>query len=171
MLKAYEPCGKVLFGEKQKLPWLTILIISITLLIIAGMIVMTIAVPEEKEEALLRLAIAPPVQTGVVILFQKMRLEKIVTTNGLYYRWKPWHKKYRVIETGTIKKVQIRKVAQLHYGFGGFPGYGKLHNASIREVVQLYLMNGNKINFSTLDTVFFRRALQNLIIASKIQVE
>lgn len=173
MRRAYEPSGKVLFEEKQKFPfWLTILMVGITVLIIAGMGVMTIAVPEEKDEAILGLAIALPVQTGVIILFQKLELEKIVTTKGLYYRWTPWHKKYRLIETGSIKKVEIRKVPQLHYGFSWFPRYGTIHNACMGEGVQLYLMNGNKIYFSTLETVFFCRALQKFnFIESKTHGE
>lgn len=164
MLKAYEPSGKILFEEKQKFPfWLTILMIGLMLLIIAGMVILSVTVPEEKDEAILGLMIALPVQLAVFVLVQKMRLEKVVTTNGLYYRWKPLHKKYRRIEAGTIKNAEIQKVPPLHYGSGWLPRYGKLHNAGMGEGIQVYLINGNRIYFSTADAAFFRKALQNLI--------
>jgi hypothetical protein len=165
MLKVYEPSGGVLFEERQKFPqWLTILMAGIILLTIAIVLIVGYTVPgKDRNEMWLALAIAIPVEVLTIILFRNVRLEKIVTSNGLYYRWKPWQKRFRVIEKESIKACEVRQGPPFNYGLGWFPGYGRFHNASRGEGLQLYLVNGDRIYFSTFDTVFFKRALENLI--------
>jgi len=164
MLKAYEPSGSVLFEEKQKFPnRLTILMAGIILLTIAIALIAGHYAPEkEKEEEWIGLVVAIPIEILVIILLQNVRLEKVVTSNGLYYRWKPWQRKFIVLEKESIKSFEVRKSPPFHYGIGWFPGYGKVHNASTGEGVQLYLVNGNRIYFSTSDTTFFKKTLEQI---------
>ena len=164
MLKADETTGMVLFEEDQKPPqWLLIIIGGIMLFTIISIFFSGLNGIGNRDEMWLGLAIAVPVQVLVMILFQHMQLEKIVTTNGLYYRWKPWQKKYRVIEKESIDKIEVRKGPVFKYGFGWSPFYGRYHNACGGQGIQLRLVNGNRIFFSTFDVAAFQQALQNLI--------
>jgi hypothetical protein len=165
MLKVDETSGNVLFEEKQKFPnWLTILMAGIALLTIAIVLIAGITGPEQKKADMwLGIAIAFPIEILVVILFQYIQLEKIVTSNGLYYRWRPWQKRFRVIEKESIKSFELRNSPPLNYGIHWFPGYGWVHNASAGEGIQLYLVNGRRLFFSTRETGFFQRALQSLV--------
>jgi hypothetical protein len=162
MLKADETSGNVLFEEVQKFPrwvgWMVRLGMGITVL---GLLVGLIT-EKEKMAMVIALAVVIPIAVFAVYLNSNTQLEKIVTSNGLYYRWKPWQRKYRVIEKESIKSFEVRNSLPLHYGIGWFPGYGKIHNASTGEGMQLYLLNGRKIFFSTLDTSFFKKSLDTI---------
>jgi len=165
MLKAYETSGNVLFEEKQKYPkWLNILIAGILLLTLVIILITGLAGPPEKRaEMWLGLAIAIPIDIFVMILFRYMQLEKVVTSNGLYYRWKPWQKKYRYIDKENIQSFEVRRFRFISYGMGWFPGYGRYHNASSGEGLQLYLKNGKRFYFSTADVDSFKRAMDHMI--------
>jgi hypothetical protein len=164
MLKADEPSGAILFEEKQKFPqWLTILITGIMLLTVVSNLLIGYVNKEDRNEMWIALGIAVPVEVLVIILFQNVCLEKIVTVNGLYYRWRPLQRKFRVIESEGIKSFEVRNSPPLNYGIHCFPGYGWVHNSSAGEGIQLYLVNGKKIFFGTLDTTFFRKALQDIV--------
>jgi hypothetical protein len=165
MLKADETSGNILFEEKQKFPRrLNILVIGIILFTIVIAIIAGYTGPEEERSDMwLGLAVAVPIEILILVLFQNMRLEKIVTSNGLYFRWVPWQRKFRVIEKGNIKTFEMRKSPPLNYGIHWFPGYGWVHNATAGEGLQLYLVNGNKIFLSTIDMESFIRAINSLV--------
>jgi hypothetical protein len=164
MLRADEISGNVLFEEKQKFPnWLTILMTGIILLTIAIVLIAGLTEPAEKRNDMwIGLAIAIPIEILVIILFLNVRLEKIVTSNGLYFRWKPWQRKFRIIERESIKSFEVRTSPPLNYGIHWFPGYGWIHNASAGEGMQLYLVNGKKIFFSTSNITFLKKALESI---------
>jgi len=165
MLKAFEPSGSMLFEEKQKFPaWLKIFTAGTMLLAMVTVFIAALTVPaEEKAEMWIGFGIVLVTEIVILFLFQNVRFEKVVTTNGIYFRWKPWQKRFRVIEKEDIESFEVRNGPRLHYGIGWFPGYGWIHNASVGEGMQFYLMNGKKIFFSTSDISFFQRALQNLV--------
>lgn len=169
MLKSHDISGNILFEERQKFPnWLTILIAGIVVLTIAiSFIVAMTTTGKERNDAWLGLAIGVPIEALVIILFQYVQLEKVVTSNGLYYRWKPWQRKFRVIEKESIKSFEVRKSPPLNYGIHWFPRYGWVHNASRGEGLQLYLFNRKKIFFSVFDITFFRKALEDLISVNR----
>ena len=164
MLKAHETSGIVLFEEKQRYPrWLNTLIIVIFVFTIVMMVIAGYMGTEEKrKETWLGLIIAVPVEVLVILLLRNLRLEKIVTSNGLYYRWQPWQKRYRVIEKEDIESFTSRRFPFVSYGFGWFPNYGWYHNAGGGEGMQLYLRDGRRYFFSTADKVEFEDALHIL---------
>jgi hypothetical protein len=163
MLKTDEPSGKILFEEEQKYPrWIMWLIGTSMFLAVAGML-LALIMEKEKTDILIGLAVTIPTTVLAIFLNSNMRFEKTVTSNGLYYRWRPWQKRFRVIEKDDIETVSGRKFPFLNYGFGWFPTYGWYYNVSGREGLQLYLKNGGRLFFSSYDTSSFERALQNLI--------
>lgn len=133
-----------------------VLTIGITLLI--G----TVEKQQEKEMWIV-LAIIIPLQLLMFYLFYIARLEKIVTTNGLYYRWTPLQKKYRLIEMEDIERFEVRKAPFASYGSKWEFGYGRVHNLSKAEGIQLYLKSGKKIFFGTSDKTGFEKAILQLM--------
>ena len=99
MLKADETSGNILFEEKQNFPrWLNILVVGIILFTIVIALVAGYTGPkEERSDMWLGLAVAVPIEILILVLFQNMQLEKIVTSNGLYFRWIPWQRKFRLM--------------------------------------------------------------------------
>lgn len=164
MLKAHETSGNILFEETQKYPKWIYYMVSGILLVIA--IVLISAGYYSGEDAKgLWLAVAIIVADGLLVfyLMKKLQLEKIVTTNGLYYRWGLWQKRYRFIEKENIETFEVRRFPFLSYGFGWFPGYGWYHNASSGEGLQLYLKSGRRFYFSASDINSFVKAMNSLI--------
>jgi hypothetical protein len=170
MLKAYETSGNVLFEEKQKFPkWVSWLMWVSMVITVIGLLIGFLA-GEEKTEMTIELAVVIPIAALAIYLHTNTQLEKIVTSNGMYYRWKPLHKKFRIIENEEIQAVVRRKFFSRSYGFGWFPGYGRYYNASSGEGLQLYLKNGKRFYFSTADINAFDGAINHLIIPLQNQV-
>ena len=164
MLKPYETSGNYLFGEKEKFPkWLSWLMI-LPVAIVAGLMVKLPSLEEaDRKEMWIALAIVLPLQVILFIAFQKARLEKVVTSNGLYFRWLPLQKKFRVIEKEMISSVSVSRAPLLNYGSNWVPGYGRMHMASKGEGVEVIKTDGKKIFFSTADPHSMARALEELI--------
>lgn len=165
MLKADETSGNVLFEEDQKFPgWIKILTSGIILLTIAIVLIAGLTGPsEQRGDMWIGLAIVIPIEILVFALFQNVRLEKIITSNGLYFRWRPWQRKFRFIEKESIRSFEVRNSPPLNYGIHWFPGYGWVHNAGTGEGIQLYLVNGKKMFFSTSGIGFFKKALEQIV--------
>jgi len=169
MLKADETSGAFLFEEKQSFPeWLIILLVAVVFWTLAIILIAGLTGPSEKRgDIWLALAISMPVEILLIMLFRSMQLEKIITSNGFYFRWKPWHKSYRYIEKETIETFAVRRFPFMSYGMGWIPGYGRYHNASSGEGLQLYLRNGKLFYFSTADIDSLSKAMNRLINPSQ----
>src|SRR5215213_678870 len=160
MLKTFETSGTVLFEEIQKYPrWLNWLVRLAMMVAILGLLLGFI-IEKEKTDLAIGLAIVLPIAIIVIYLNSNIRLEKIVTSNGLYFKWTPWHKRFRVIQKEDVDSFYIRKFPFVNYGFGWFPTYGWYHNARGGEGVQLFLKNGSKFFFGTNQKRLFEKALQ-----------
>lgn len=171
MLKAFETSGNILFEEKQKYPkWIGV-IIRVGMFITAIGMFLGLLSEKNKTDILIALVIVVPIIILLLYLSSKIELEKVVTSNGLYYKWRPWHKKFRIIEKEDVKSVESRRFPFLSYGFGWFPGYGRYSNASQGEGLQLYLKNGKRFYFSTADIDSFKRAMNHLINPLQNQLE
>jgi hypothetical protein len=163
MLKVYETSGKVLFEEKQGytkwLRWMMQFSMSLTVM---GLLIGLIT-EREKTGMMMALALVIPAAALAIYLNANTELEKIVTSNAMYYRWKPFHKKFRVIEKEAIESFVRRKFHPFSYGFGWFPGYGRYFNANTGEGLQLYLKGGKRIYFSASDVESFETAINHLV--------
>lgn len=163
MLKAYETSGNILFEEKEEFPkWISWLMWFSMLLTVIGLLVGFLT-EKEKTQMAIALVVVIPIAVLAIYLHTNTQLEKIVTSNGMYYKWKPFHKKFRIIEKEEIQAVVRRKFLSRSYGFGWFPGYGRYYNASSGEGLQLYLKNGKRFYFSTTHINFFDAAMKHLI--------
>ncbi|MGZ5191487.1 MAG: hypothetical protein ACXWCZ_10735 [Flavisolibacter sp.] len=158
-MKVAEPTGAVLFEEKQYFPrWLLVMMLSPILITVGITMVMSIR-NSDKSEMWIALAIAVPIQLIMLYLFFNVQLEKLVTKDGLYYRWTIIQKKFRVITKAEIEKIELRKPPSLGYGKKYTLSHGKVHNLSDKEGLQLYLKNGKKVFFGTAETFSFNQAM------------
>ena len=164
MLKAVEPSGKILFEEEQHYPGWIMWMVRVSFLVAFSAVLIAALTKKNNGGDWIGLAIVVPVYLLVFYFVGLAKFEKIVTTNGFYYRERPWQKKYRVIEKQSIDSADPRKFPFPSYGFGWFPGYGWYHNIG-GEGVQLYLKNGNRFFFSSYERSSFLKALQDLIFA------
>ncbi len=60
-----------------------------------------------------------------------------------------------------IERFEIRKAPFAAYGSKWKFGYGRVHNLSKTEGIQLYLKSGKKIFFGTADKTDFEKAISN----------
>lgn len=168
MKKVYEPSGALMFSEKQHFPkWLSWLMLA-PVMFTAGIIVF-IRTQEDVNETEMKLALGLVilVQAILFIWFLRAQLEKVVTSNGLYYRWSPLQKKYRVIEKEEIKGAELRKSPLSKYGSNYVLGYGRVHKVGPGLGVQVFMSNGKKIFFSAADAGSFQKALDELVISNR----
>lgn len=157
-----------MFSEKQRFPkWFSWLILSPLMLTIGILIFISTTEESDKNEVIFVLFIVMPLQLIMFLLFYRSQLEKVVTTNGMYYRWTPLQKKYRVIEKEEIGETELRRSPLLKLGSNWMPGYGRIHSASHGEGVQIFKTNGKKIFFSAADPASFRKALEVLVMSNR----
>ena len=158
-MKVAEPTGTVLFEEKQYFPkWLLILMVS-PILITVGVTLAISMSEQDRSEMWIALAIVIPMQFVMLYFFFNVQLEKLVTKDGLFFRWTIFQKKYRVINKAEIERIEIRKPPVLNYGKNYSFSHGKVYNLSDKEGLQLYLKNGKKVFFGTADTYSFNQAM------------
>ena len=162
IMKLAEPTGGVLFEEKQSFPkWLLALVLSP--LIVTIVVTIAVSSSQERSEVLLALAIIIPVEILMFFIFYKVRLEKTVTRDGLFYRWFPVQKKYRMIAKDEIESLELRRPPFMNYGHGYYPGYGRYHNMNQGEGMQVYLKNGKKVFFGSNDLLSFENSLREIV--------
>ena len=166
-MKVTEPTGAVLFEEKQHFPrWLIILMLS-PILITVGVTLAISMSEQDRSEMWIALAIVVPMQFIMLYLFYNVQFEKLVTKDGLYYRWTIIQKKYRVITKAEIEKIELRKPPSLKYGKNYTFSHGKVYNVSDKVGLQLYLKNGKKVFFGTGDTFSFNQSMIQLTRSEK----
>jgi hypothetical protein len=162
MKRSARPEGNILFEEKQDLPrWILFIVMSPALVITA--VSFSGWVPEtEQKELWIALAIVIPVQVLVYFLIRSLRLEKLVTASGLYYKWASWQKDYSFIQKEKIQSVQWRRAPIFQRGVRWVPGYGRVYCFSPGEGIQLYLADGKMIFFSAADKFALGKAMEQL---------
>jgi hypothetical protein len=164
MLKADEVSGSILFEEIQKHPKWVNWAVRVGMFITVLALLVGFVSEKEKTEVVIALGIVIPIAIIAVYLNSNVQLEKIVTTNGLYFRERPLYRKYTVIEKEEIASFKSRNFPFLKYsyGFGWFPTYGRYHNAGGGEGLQLFLRDGRRYFFSTGRKDLFEDAIRNL---------
>lgn len=163
MIKITETTGGVLFEEKQHFPrWLSLLLVS-PVLVTMGLTLVIETTEKDKAWGLVLIAVVVTIQLIVFYLFYALQLQKVVTPDGLFYRWAPLQAHYRFIPRREIESMEVKRSPSMKFGAGSAPGYGKLNTVSDGMGVQLYLSHGRMMFFGTGDPVFFENALRELL--------
>jgi hypothetical protein len=164
MQKVDDISGSVLFEETVGLPqWITMLLMVSGAFVVLLTGVLGFAVQEDKSEPLIALLIVVPLQLVIILFYRRMKLEKVVTSNGLYYRWKALHKKYRYIDRSDLQELEVKKGPSLKYGPGWMFGYGRFHSVNDKKGLQLYLAGKKRMFFGTENIDEFHKVMNQLL--------
>jgi hypothetical protein len=105
---------------------------------------------------------------AVIVLFRFMTLETIIDDTGVYYRFRPFQRKPKVIKPEDILRYEVKKYNPLmEYGgwgirLGSF-GKGKAYNVSGNQGVLFELKNRKKFMLGTQNPVSIKSALDKLM--------
>lgn len=141
----------ILFKEEQQFRqiWLWAILIGSFILSVAGILLMAFTGEASDNEIWLMVLIILPVEICFLSLFYYAKLETIISTSEVQFRWWPVMKKYKVINWQDIKVAQLKKGPLFHRGFSLVPGYGFVHNISPGKGLQLITKRGKKIFLGT----------------------
>src|SRR3954469_15915850 len=160
-MKMDEPTGRILFEEKQRFPrWLLLLVGGMVATALVGSVFISVGGRSGERELWLPMIIIVSLESLMIWLFAVVQLEKLVTSNGLYYRWTVLQKRYHYIEHTAIKEARLRS-GPFHIGYSFYSiGYGTTYNMSLGKGMQLYLENGKKIFFGSAEPELFEKAIR-----------
>lgn len=172
-MKVQKPTGKILFREEQQFRqvWLWAILIS-SALIPLGIVVALLLQDKQTDmwEKLLAIGIVLSTFSIIVIAFYFVRLETVVTDEGVFYRWWPLLKKYRMLPWQDIASVIVREYPYFNYGYHLTRAYGKVHNTGGNKGVQFVLQHGKKVYIGTQKLQVLQYALEQIrpvIVESK----
>lgn len=157
--------GKILFEETQlfRVKWLWVLIILCMLSAMGITIGIALAQKEKAGESWLALAFMVPFESIILYLFYIAKLETAITSEGIYYGWRPFQRKGWFIPRQEIETAEIKNTPSIRYGFHWLPGYGWVNNTGPGKGVQLRLQNGKKIFIGTQTPALLQTALEKIV--------
>ena len=156
--------GEILFQETQNVKgslWWRIQII-LSFFVTGVLIALGVTGRLQKQELFIVLLIVVLVFALIFYPLSVTRLHVKVTTEGIFYVWKPFQRKGNFIAKEAIGKFTLRKIPVLQYGVHWLPTYGWIHNVSSRRGIELYLKNGKKILLGVKNYTAMKEAMEQL---------
>ncbi|MDY2587260.1 hypothetical protein [Winogradskyella aquimaris] len=157
-----------IFKEEQRFnqTWIIVLMVISTIMPLAILLHTHINNPESFSGLEFAIAIMIIILASSMIFFLKMNTR--IDDKGIYYKFFPFHFKYRLIKWGEISEVYVRKYdAITEYGGWGLKGgaiwkksNGKAINVSGDIGIQLTLKNGKKLLLGTQKSEEAKRILE-----------
>ncbi|MBX2923383.1 MAG: hypothetical protein KF746_14370 [Chitinophagaceae bacterium] len=144
-MRVKKTSGEILFREAQyfRQTWLWVLLISSGLVPLLLVIVLSMDTKSQETPAPVWIV---PLVAGIQLInagcFYFTKLETIITTAGIYYRWAPWFGKYRFLDKTSIRNVQVLKYPYFKYGYHRRKGFGNVHNTNGDKGFRVTLRNG-----------------------------
>jgi len=132
-MRVKKPSGQILFREAQQFrqTWLWVLLIFAGFASILPVLILTLtAVPQETPLPAWFIPIVLGIQVINMGCFYYTRLETVLTTEGIYYRWAPWFGKYRFLPKSSINDIRILKYPYFKFGYHKRKGFGHVHNTN-----------------------------------------
>ena len=161
-MRIRKPLGQILFREVQQFrqTWLWLLLVFACLVSLLPIVDLNLTATQQ--ETPLPQWLIPFILSIHVInmgCFYYTRLETVLTTEGIYYRWAPWLGKYRFLPKTAIREVQILKYPYFKFGYHKRKGFGYVHNTGGNKGFRITLddnkmfyLGTQKIN--TIDSIF-----------------
>lgn len=151
-MKVIKPLGKILFREEQQFRqiWLWAIIILST---VPALIITSVTLPQDKKMsvggmiAVISIVAVAALFNLAMLYFTK--LETIISDAGVYYRWRPFRKKYTALDWKEITALTVKKYPYLKYGYHRRPGYGKVNNVNGNMGVLFELTDGKRVYIGT----------------------
>jgi hypothetical protein len=161
--------GNILFKEEQyfRVKWLWWLII-LCMLSCVGITLATALIEKEKtKEAWIALAIVIPLESIIAWMMFITKLETVLSTEGIFYKWWPFQRSFRFIPAKEIEEAELRSGPSLSYGSHWVPGYGRVHNVGPGKGFQFTLKKGKRIFIGTQKLTAFENAIDKIITVPK----
>ena len=157
--------GTIVFSETQQFrtTWLWAILISCVLISTAVTVAIVMADETNRLQATITLVIIVPLEALMIYLFYVVKLQTIVSTEGIFYRWWPFLKKYSFIERQEIERIEQGISPALSYGFHNIPGYGSVHNTGPGKGLIFILKNHRRIFIGTQKLNSFQLAVESII--------
>jgi hypothetical protein len=168
--------SRLYFKEEQKFnQWwiwvINILLVAIVLFSIGRELLIKINAGTATTEGWLTLLIIL-IPVIILITFNIVKLETIIRSEGIYYRFKPFRRKPRFHKWSEIDKVYVRKYNPIkeYGGWGyktGMKKSGTAFNVMGNMGLQLELSNGKKILIGTQKPEELERIIRKLEVRSE----
>ncbi len=153
----------ILFKEGQQVGRLLLAAIIFIMLAAFGIIIMFANGEQNpKSEVVLTIIAVLTFEIPLFVLFYYTKLETIVNTEGIGYRWWPLQRKFRMLFKDDIEQIQIRKSPAFTYGIHWLPGYGWVNNMKGRKGIQIRLKRGKRIYIGTQKLDELRTAVEKI---------
>jgi hypothetical protein len=160
--------GKILYEETQqfRIKWLWAIIILSVASSIGIVLGVALLEKEKSAENWIALAIIVPLESLIMYMMYITKLETVITTEGVYYRWWPVQRKGRFIAKSEVENAEIRTGPGLSYGIHWLPGYGRINNVGPGKGIQFVLQNGKKVFLGTQSPESLQTALKKIMTVS-----
>lgn len=172
-MRVEKTSGKKLFTEEQKFRqwWFWLLLTGIFLLVVIGNYNMLISQDRNHPQFERGVAIATIIIPILNLLFFYIySLQTVITEEGIYYRWRPFRKKYTVIRWSNLHKVTVKDRLLRGLGAKYQLGYGWTHKVNGKKGVEIE-SGGNRVWLGTQRLEAFLYALEKAGIAYEGSVQ
>jgi hypothetical protein len=163
--------SKLYFKEVQRFnQWYILVLNVITFAIVVFFITKEIIHLQQTSQAtneaywLLLIGLIPLL---LILLFYMVKLETEIRKEGIYFRFKPFQRKFKFYDWKDILKFYVRKYKPIkeYGGWGvraGTKKYGRAYNVSGNMGLQIELTNGKKILIGTVKATELERAITKI---------
>lgn len=132
-MRVEKPAGKILFKEEQQFRqwWIWLIIIGLFVLILAGTFV-GLNNGERRNPKYERLIFILSLLAPLVnlLVFYILRLETVITDEGVYYRWAPFRKTWKAIRWSELHRIRVKERRYKGLGDNYQLGYGYTHQVA-----------------------------------------
>jgi hypothetical protein len=162
------PPNRILFQEAQYFRstwvWTSLIISSIFSIVLVS--VLLLADQESDNNYWITLSIVGGINAINLTIFYLLGFEYIVTETGIYYKWKPFHFKYKHIPKEWIIKFYYRKWDRMQWGYTKRKDWGSCHTINGNHGIQLELNNRKWMYIGTQKRQQLENALEKMIAHS-----
>jgi hypothetical protein len=161
---------KLLFQENQKFrqPWLYAILLGSDLLILYILIRYSVFETEEFDlAATIILIVTLFIMILLTLGFLSIQLQTEIRQSGIFYRFKPFQKKFKEIRFEEIESVEVKRYSPIkEYGGWGFRIGGKkkgnAYNVSGNKGIYFVFKDGRKFLLGTQKPESVNKVLQRL---------
>lgn len=151
-MRVKHPSGEILFRELQyfRQTWLWVVLIAASIIPILPIIILSYSSETQRTPIpMWSIPLILGIQLINMACFYYSRLETIITTEGIFYRWTPWFGKYRLLRKPNICDIRILKYPYFKYGYHIRKGFGNVHNTSGNKGFRVTLNNNKMFYFGS----------------------
>jgi hypothetical protein len=150
-----------------RVKWLWGLIILLMLGSVGIIAWLALTEKQEANEGWIAVAIVIPLEIVIAYFTYITRLEAVVSSEGIFYKWWPFQRSYYFIDVNEIKETELRNGPPLSYGFHWVPGYGWVHNVGRGKGISFRLKTGKRIFLGTAKPSAFSEAVEKMLPARR----